>query len=610
VSGWSDFGLQAAWIGIPIVLAAGAGSLGWFLARKTYSSRNLSASNYQLDLLASLYHNSPVAFAVLDRAGRFKDINRDPVELLGYTKEELAGKPFSLLVEKPSLEATRDVFVRTLKGENCSRDIRVMRKDGPLVDLNIETTPLYRNRRIVGAVVFVQDISERKRSLERIRYMAYYDDMTGLPNRRLFMGRLEEQLAAAREGGKMAAVCYMDVDRFKLVNSSFGREFGDMLLLHVAERLTHAFREPGNLARMEGDEFIGMFPGIEDAADLNRRLEETLSLFEEPFELGGVPIQVTLSIGVAVGETGQEDAGTLLQRADTALQRMKETGGNDYLLYTAELETTDLQKLTLQHEMKRALQNEEFVLYFQPQYDLATGRIVGLEALVRWQHPEKGLIPPGVFIPAAEESGLIVALGDWVLQEACRQNKAWQEAGLANIPVSVNLSLRQFAQKNLVGKISQALAATGLDPKYLELEITESMTMDVDRASQFLQGLTELGVGISIDDFGTGYSSFHYLKNFPIGRLKIDRSFVRDIQQDPNDAAIVAAIIAMAHNLQLQVIAEGVETEEQVRFLRKHSCDEMQGFYGSPPLPGREIEPLLRRNREAAAASEGGSEDA
>jgi EAL domain-containing protein (putative c-di-GMP-specific phosphodiesterase class I) len=259
-------------------------------------------------------------------------------------------------------------------------------------------------------------------------------------------------------------------------------------------------------------------------------------------------------------------------------------------------------KLTLQNEIRKAIQHREFQLYYQPQYDLGTGQIVGLEALIRWNHPERGMVSPAEFIPAAEESGLIVQLGEWVLEEACRQNKAWQDAGLPPIPVSVNLSMRQFAQHGLTGNVANVLRQTSLDSRYLQLEITESMTMDVERALQCLNELTELGVKISIDDFGTGYSSFSYLKNLPIARLKIDRSFVRDILQDPNDAAIVAAIIAMAHNLQLQVIAEGVETEDQVKFLRSHRCDEMQGFFGSPPLPAERIESLLWKQAQAAPA--------
>jgi diguanylate cyclase (GGDEF)-like protein/PAS domain S-box-containing protein len=600
VNEWSADGLWPALIIASTVLTASAASLGWFLARRRTRITS-SAPSYQLELLDSLYNNSPIAFAVIDRQGRFLDINRDPSELFGFSKEEMAGQPFSRLVDDGSINVTLQMFQRTLQGEKCSQEIRILHKQGHPIDLNINTSPLIRRKKIIGILVFIQDISDRKRSVERIRYMAYYDDMTGLPNRRFFTNRLEDKLKVMQATGSRLAVCYLDVDRFKLVNASFGRDFGDMLLLQIAERLTRCLPETGDLARMEGDEFAACFDNLHDDEDVTRRLDQMMSVLEEPFEMSGVPVHITVSIGIAVCEEGSSDAGTLLKRADTALHRVKENGKNDYLLHSSDMDHVALHKLTIQHEMRRALQNQEFLLYYQPQYDLASSQIVGFEALIRWQHPERGLISPAEFIPAAEESGIIVPLGDWVIEEACRQNKDWQNLGMSCIPVSVNLSFRQFSQRNLTGKISDILQQTGLDAKYLELEITESMTMDVDRASQCLKELTCLGVTISIDDFGTGYSSFHYLKNLPIARLKIDRSFVRDIQQDPNDAAIVAAIIAMAHNLQLQVIAEGVETEDQVHFLRSHQCDEMQGFFGSPPLPSEKVLQLLKEKHNRPA---------
>ncbi|TVX97429.1 EAL domain-containing protein [Cohnella terricola] len=549
--------------------------------------------SYQPELLNSLYTNSPVVFAVIDRQGRFLDINRDPSDMVGYGKDEMNGMSFTTLVAEEFQELTRHIFQQTLRGEKCSREIKVLHKVGHTLDLNIHTSPMVRRNKVIGILAFIQDISDRKRSLERIRYQAYYDDMTGLPNRRFFMNRLEERLEEARDRGIQLAVCYIDVDQFKLVNASFGRDFGDMLLLQIAERLSRSLSEPGDLARMEGDEFAACLYPLQSEEDAARRLDDLMSVLKEPFELNGVPVHITVSIGVAVCRHAADDAATLLKRADTALHRVKENGKNDYMQHSSDMDHIALEKLTIQHEMRRALHNNEFLLYYQPQYDLASGQIVGMEALVRWKHPQRGLVPPGEFIPAAEESGIIVPLGEWVIEEACRQNKAWQDEGLSRIPVSVNLSFRQFSQRNLTGKISEILQRTGLDPRYLELEITESMTMDVERASRDLKELTDLGLHISIDDFGTGYSSFHYLKNLPIARLKIDRSFVRDVQQNPSDAAIVAAIISMAHNLQMQVIAEGVETKGQVHFLRSYRCDEMQGYFGSPPLSSTDAQALL-----------------
>lgn len=600
VNEWSASGLWSAWIITIVILTGCASSLGWYLARRS-SRITSSAPSYQSELLDSLYNNSPIAFAVIDRQGRFLDINSDPIELFGYTKQEMAGQPFVTMVDDGSFQVTLQMFHRTLKSDKCTKEIRIIHKQGHPIDLNIHTSPLIRRNKIIGILVFIQDISDKKRTLERIRHMAYYDDLTGLPNRRFFTNRLEGMLNAAHESGATLAVCYIDVDRFKLVNASFGRDFGDMLLLQIAERLTRCLPEAGDLAHMEGDEFAAVLSNLEGDEDLTSRVKRMMSVLDEPFELSGIPVHITVSVGIAMCSRGIDDACTLLKRADTVLHRVKENGKNDFLLYSSDMDNVALQKLTIQHEMRRAILNNEFVLYYQPQYDLASGQIVGTEALIRWIHPERGLVPPGEFIPAAEESGIIVPLGDWIIEEACRQNKTWQNMGLPCIPVSVNLSFRQFSQRNLTGKLGLILHNTGLDAKYLELEITESMTMDVQRASECLRELTNLGVNISIDDFGTGYSSFHYLKNLPIARLKIDRSFVRDIQHDPNDAAIVAAIIAMAHNLQLQVIAEGVESEDQVHFLRAHRCDEMQGYFGSPPLPSDEIYRLLleKLNRSA-----------
>lgn len=552
-------------------------------------------STYSLDLLHSIY-DSPVTIVILDSQGRILDMNRDPSAMFGKSKEDLMGQPVGQWMDESSREDAARLLRRTQAGETGTQPIRFVGEGGRYWDLNVHAAPLRREKKIVGVVMCMYDIGDYKRSLDRIRYMAYNDDMTGLPNRRYFTKRLEEELAEARQSGRRVAVCYLDVDRFKLVNASFGRDSGDMLLLQIAERLTHFFPEPGSLARMEGDEFAGLLCDVRDAEDVSSRLAKLLRMFEEPFELAGVPLHVSVSIGATIGDGTDEDGASLLKKADAALNRAKENGRNDYQLYTAEFEFQAYHKLKLQHEMMQGLQRREFLLHYQPQYDLDSGRMVGFEALVRWRHPERGLVPPGEFIPAAEESGIIVPLGEWVLREACRQNKAWQDAGMPPLPMSVNLSFRQFSRRDLIGIIADVLKETGLDPQYLKLEITESMTMDVQRALSMLKELRELGVGISIDDFGTGYSSFHYLRHFPIGSLKIDRSFVRDIADNSSNAAIVASIIAMAHNLELQVIAEGVETIEQVRLLREHRCDEMQGYYGSPPLPGHGIEELLRQS--------------
>ncbi|GGG75035.1 putative bifunctional diguanylate cyclase/phosphodiesterase [Paenibacillus radicis (ex Gao et al. 2016)] len=552
-----------------------------------------SFQNYHTPIVETLLRSEAVPLAVLDRQGVIIEMNEASSRTLGYHRAELLGNSLAPLVEPGSRQQLNELLEQALNGEACQVNVNITHRSGFPLELQIVCAPMMKGNEAIGTIVVSHDLSDRKRNIERIRYMAYYDDMTGLPNRTLFHIKLSESLVKAQEENKLIGLCYLDLDRFKLVNASFGREFGDMLLMQVAERLTRAVAEQGLAARMEGDEFALLFTEAETEEQLLELARSILGLIEEPFELKGFPLHITASIGTVTNGIAEDDGYTLLKKADMALVRVKESGKNDCILYSESWSNSSLERLTLQHEMYRAIQRQEFVLHYQPQYDIGSGTMVGVEALVRWKHPIRGMIPPGEFIPLAEESGMIVQIGDWVLEEACRQNKAWQEAGLPPMPVSVNLSLRQFVQHDLAGKVAKVLEKTGLEPQYLDLEITESMTMDVAHVSRCLIALTNMGIGISVDDFGTGYSSFHYLKNFPIDRLKIDRSFVRDIQQDPSDAEIVAAIIAMAHNLNIQVIAEGVETEGQMEFLRKHRCDEMQGYYWSPPVPSTNIEQML-----------------
>ncbi|MFD0716433.1 putative bifunctional diguanylate cyclase/phosphodiesterase [Paenibacillus sp. GCM10027626] len=598
------------WLLVPAVYPASAFAtvfiamaleLGWIIPAIVRGSGPADAA-YK-PIVDTIISHSPAPLAILNRAGDIIEINEASGELLGYERKLLVGQPFLQLVESDSRQLVQRKFQRALNGEYQAATLRLLHRDGHPIEVYIVSAPLQKEGAADGVVIFSHDISDRRRNLERIRYMAYYDDMTGLPNRRSFMIHMNEQLATAKEQGFFLAIAYMDLDWFKLYNTSFGREFGDMLLLQVAERLTRSLSEEDVAARMEGDEFAILFPYVSSRDELFMKAKRILNVLEEPFELQGTPLHVTASMGIAMtGSPASEDnqAETLLKKAEMALARVKEGGKNDYLLYSEKMDNSSLKRITLQHELKRAVRNGEFVLYYQPQVHLGTEKIVGAEALIRWQHPERGLISPGEFIPLAEESGMIVPIGEWVLEEACRQNKAWQEAGLPIIPISVNLSIRQFLHQNLAAKIAGILERTGLSPRYLDLEITETMTMDVGYATRCLLELSKLGVNISIDDFGTGYSSFHYLKNFPIDRLKIDGSFVRDLQHDPGDAAIVAAIIALGHNLNMQVIAEGVETEEQLDFLKQHNCDEMQGYFWSPPVPSEHMEQLLSTSGRTA----------
>ncbi|WP_139995527.1 putative bifunctional diguanylate cyclase/phosphodiesterase [Paenibacillus paridis] len=560
-----------------------------------YIKRNetYSFQHYHTAIVETLLQSDAFPLAVLDRSGIVMELNEASSRTLGYQRTEMLGEPISRIVEPASKPQLLEALERTLHGETKQTNLNITHGSGFPLELQVTCSPMLQDGDVIGTVLLSQDLSDRKRNVERIRYMAYYDDMTGLPNRTLFQMRLTETLGRAKEENRVVGICYLDLDRFKLVNASFGREFGDILLMQVAERLNRDLSENDFAARMEGDEFALLFCNLESEKHLLELSRQLLKSIEEPYELSGFPLHITASIGSVTNNIEDDDSYALIKKADMALVKVKESGKNDCLLYSETWSNSSLERLTLQHEMYRAIQRNEFILHYQPQYDLVSGSMVGVEALVRWNHPLKGMIPPGSFIPLAEESGMIVQIGAWVLEEACRQNKAWQDAGLPAIPVSVNLSIRQFVQNDLASKVADVLKQTGLDAKYLDLEITESMTMDVSHVSRCLLDLTDLGVNISVDDFGTGYSSFHYLKNFPIDRLKIDRSFVRDIQQDPSDAEIVAAIIAMAHNLNIQVIAEGVETEAQMEFLKKHKCDEMQGYFWSPPVSSDNIEQML-----------------
>lgn len=548
----------------------------------------------------SLFAHNPIAIGMFDRDGSWLRANEAAHALLGYSEAELRELRFvSLLQEDESAGRLTEDDV-PLGRESRHLELTLRHKIGYRVDVGATLVPYRHEDEWAGYFAILQDMTKRKRTEQHIRHMAYYDDLTGLPNRRLFKEKLSDALKAARTSGSGVAVLFLDIDRFKLVNDGFGYEYGDMLLMHIAERFTHCIGEHDFLAHTEGDEFTFFYANIA-AADIAAAAERIIASLEKPFAIGEHQLHVTSSIGIAYSSPAEpEDADGLMKNADIALSKAKEKGRNNFQLFSSALKSMSIRRLKLESELRRAMQEGEFRLYFQPQVDVRRGAIVGAEALVRWLHPERGLIPPTEFIPVAEENGYIVDIGEWVLREACAAGKSWQLAGLPPIPVSVNLSVRQFLQLQLRDNIVRILEQTGLDPAYLELEITESMTMDVDYAAERLHELKQLGLAISVDDFGTGYSSLHYLKKFPIDKLKIDRSFVRDIMTDPGDAAIVAAIIAMTHHLRLDVIAEGVETEDQLRYLHRNGCHLVQGYWYSPPVPADELAKLL-----AAGAQKG-----
>lgn len=476
--------------------------------------------------------------------------------------------------------------------------------DGEMASYNLEWTGRMFNNylepmrdakgNIIGVIGIALDVTERRQAEETVQHQAYHDALTGLPNKMLFNERLAIDLAHAHRRGEMLAVLFLDLDRFKTINDTLGHAVGDQLLQGVAGRIISHLPEDYTIARLGGDEFLILMPEVKHVDEVARMAKNILDAFKQPWLVSGHELFVTTSVGIALYPNDGDDVETLVRNADTAMYRAKEQGRNSYQLYAPAMNVKAFEQLVMENSLRRALDRKEFVVYYQPQVSLHNGQIVGMEALIRWQHPDLGIVFPSNFIPLAEETGLIVPIGEWVLKTACAQNKEWQKAGHAPIRVSVNLASRQFQQKDLVEMVSHVLSETELEPHYLDMEITESIAMeDADITLLVLRELTKKGIQISIDDFGTGYSSLSYLKKFPIHTLKIDQSFVRDITTDPNDAAIASAIIVLGHSLKLRVVAEGVETKEQLAFLKLQKCDQIQGFLFSHPLPAKDFEKLL-----------------
>jgi diguanylate cyclase (GGDEF)-like protein len=435
---------------------------------------------------------------------------------------------------------------------------------------------------------------EKHRADERIEYLASHDSLTGLPNREMFNGLLRHTIDIARRNARWFALLFIDLDRFKIINDSLGHDAGDMLLLEVAKRLRGALRASDVVARLGGDEFVVLLEGASDRGDVERIAGHVLSILGQPMQLSGHECHPTASIGIALFPENGEDAATLTKNADMAMYLAKEDGKNGFRFFSGEIKAQSIERLRLEAELRRAVERDQFSLHYQPKVDLESGQITGVEALVRWKHPQLGLVSPAQFIPLAEETGLIVPIGRSVLREACAQNMAWQNGGLRPVSMAVNLSPRQFADERLLNDVDEALQASGMSPILLQLEVTESMVMrNVPRAVRVLDAIRSRGIRLAIDDFGTGYSSMSLMKQFPIDTIKIDRSFVRDLPRDSEDQAIAQAIISMGKALGMTVVAEGVETAEQHAFLRNHDCDEMQGYLFSKPLPPGELAELL-----------------
>lgn len=467
----------------------------------------------------------------------------------------------------------------------------IMEEERLAVEIQIGNKQLERITQELAALVEIKE--------SRIQHLSYYDVLTGLPNRLLFHDRLEQVLEQAQREGRMAAVILLDLDRFKQINDSFGHTIGDQLLQSVALRLESHMDAGGTVARMGGDEFafaLSNLRTVHDAGDLAQRILDSFA--QDPISVGDSDVFTAASLGISIYPLDGSDTATLLKNADAALFQAKNEGRNNYQYYAAEMNAMAWQRLALETSLRRALEREEFVLYYQPKVDLASGKIIGTEALLRWQSPELGLVLPGVFIGLLEETGLMLPVGEWVLRTACKQGALWVQSGFSSLRMAVNLSMLQFRQADLSGMVQRICNETGLDLGLgtLELELTESLIMkDVDAATDTLNRLHEMGVSLSIDDFGTGYSSLSYLKRFPLSTLKIDQSFICDLADNQEDVSIVAAIVGLGHSLGLKVIAEGVETLEQLHLLRGMKCDEMQGYLFSRPVPAAEMTSLLQK---------------
>lgn len=557
---------------------------------------DLKKSEKELGLASKVFENMSEAVGVTDEQNNYVSINPAFTRITGYTQPEVIGKNPRLLASK-----RHDTLFYQKMWESINKDgywqgeIWDRRKNGEVYPKWLSIVAIKEAQgRLQNYIAVFSDISERKTADERIHFMAHYDALTELPNRMLLHDRLLQAVISATRQKMKVAVLFLDLDRFKNINDTLGHSIGDLLLQSVAERLKGCIRKSDTVARLGGDEFIAVIPDLHEGAHAAKVAQKILDSLSTHFMIRDIELHTTVSIGISLFPDDGTANDELIANADVAMYRAKENGKNNYQFFATTMNSRSYERLTMENKLRRALERQEFVLYYQPQVDMETGRIIGAEALVRWQHPEMGLVPPGMFIPIAEESGLIVPIGEWVLREACRQNMAWQQEGLPPITVAVNLSAVQFHQKNLAQMVSDVLALTGLEPCWLELEITESGIMQNSAAAVItLCSLKQMGLKLSIDDFGTGYSSLSYLKKFPLNKLKIDQSFVRDITTNQDDAAIVGAIIGMAKSLKLRVIAEGVETREQLNFLCLNDCFEMQGYYFSKPVPAAEFERVV-----------------
>jgi diguanylate cyclase (GGDEF)-like protein/PAS domain S-box-containing protein len=593
--GWSSHADDIArWMSMATALPLFAVIGGQIMSGRRAAMRRLAASEERFRRLATL---SSDWYWEQDEKLRFTTVSAGLESRAGIAPARLIGRTVEELQADPAAEELH-AYLNAIAAREAYAGVEWRMRDdtGTLRWISMDGEPTFNEQgELAGYYGTGRDITQRRQAEALVHFRAHHDALTGLPNRALLNDRLAAAIEQARASERELWVVFVDLDRFKLINDSLGHKVGDMLLQIIAQRMQGVLRGSDTIARMGGDEFVLLLPdspaGSLSAALMDRIMEAVCA----PVSAAGNELLISCSMGIAIYPADGDAGDMLVEHADVAMYRAKQAGRNNYRFYKSEMNELAMYRLRMESDLRSALENRQFVLHYQPQMDLRSGRICGVEALLRWQHPRPGLVQPAEFIGVAEEIGLIVPIGAWVLEEACSQLAAWQQAGCPRMRVAINLSARQFAQKDLLSSIAAALRRAQLSPAQLEIEITESLMMaDVEQAAEVLDELRQLGVQLSVDDFGTGYSSLYYLKRFPIDKLKIDRSFVRDIGSDPDSEAIVAAIISLAHSLGMQVVAEGVERHEQLAYLAQCGCDAMQGYLFSAPLEAAAMERMLR----------------
>ncbi|WP_241138754.1 EAL domain-containing protein [Bacillus mycoides] len=547
-------------------------------------------------MFKSLYEHHPDPIFTLDLYGNFLNVNNAGTTLLGYQTNELLNQPYYSLMYEQDLEEIINAFHHVKKGKSISLEIRAYHKNRDIYYLHVTAVPIFLKEHISGAYLMIKDITESKQQQEQINFLAYHDTLTELANRRSFHQQLEKAIARAKISKRPFAVMFLDLDRFKVINDTLGHRVGDLLLIAVAKRLERISTSNMNLARLAGDEFTILIEDYKEDRDVQKIADMIVLSMNEPFEIENQHLQISPSIGIAIYPEAGEDPLSILQHADMAMYETKNKGKNGSSLYTKELYKKMERKARIEKDLPLALVNKEFFLVYQPQVDITTNKIIGAEALIRWKHPLLGDISPCEFIPIVEETPQVIPLGHWVLRESCRQLKIWKSFGYTNLKMSVNLSAKEFQQNQLIENISRILKDVKIDPKDVTLELTERIAMIDEKETLLrLKQLKEYGIQTSIDDFGTGYSSLAYLSIFPIDTLKVPKEFTQLADHRPEERAIVSTILSLANTLNLSVVAEGIETEKQLKFLQKNNCKYMQGYYFSKPLTSKQFIKFLQK---------------